>query len=421
MPSQKSSPKTITENHVEVFDPDFKFMYLVPTNLVVHTPPARLNISRLVVCRNYIPGKEGSCVKEENCRFVHADVDYDKLQAQSVHVNYIWRHEDICTYKRLPPGDVLEVVSWNGAQRPDLIPSERILVTRRALSHCEPNGSPLSHCVHFYCNRMCNRGENCNFIHAIYVDPNITRDFKRAPAQPIPRFNVSNRSSRTETSDPSVGWVNHFTPNSPQYGSLHPLKRCIAPTPPQAKTPISLPIPSAMNDQCETYGTKSTTPPDVVKTTLLEGSDSCLQLSGSCAAAGKTGFAALQFSAPEGRGRQHSFSGSFAPPAQAPMAVSHPGGEVGSSSSSSSVGLRPVAKGFDGIAERSRMESSDGFTASPSASTQSANASVGQTPLQPQLSSPYIGPWGTVLSGSASRRSYRHNPYLPVHSKGVEG
>ncbi|KAH9589391.1 hypothetical protein LSM04_007978 [Trypanosoma melophagium] len=372
-----SSPKTVTASHLEVFDPGFKFMYLVPSHLVVHTPPARLNISRLVVCRNYTPGKEHSCVKEENCRFVHANVDYDKLQAQSVHVNYIWRHEDICTYKRLPAGDVLEVVSCNGRKRTDLIPSERILLTRRAFSHQDPNGSPLSHCVHFYCNRMCNRGENCNFIHAIYVDPTITRDFQRAPAQPIQRFNVNNRSSRTETSDSPISWENHFTPSSPHHGSLHPMRRSLPPTPSQPTVPVTLPMPTVLSEWCEAYDAKSASAPDGAKTTPLDGSDSCLQSSGV--------------------------------------------GRAGSSTSSIS---RPGPKGLEGLpAALPHPESPGGITASPSASTLGANLSVSQTPQQHHLSSLCIGTWGMPFAAAAAagRRSYRHNPYLPVHSSGVEG
>ncbi|KAH8611430.1 hypothetical protein ERJ75_000932700 [Trypanosoma vivax] len=96
---------------VKVFDPNFKCIYLVPVDCVVHVPPARLNISRLVVCRNYAPGATSSCSKDESCRFVHADVDYSTLESFSIHVNYVWRNESLCTYERLPPGDVLDVLT----------------------------------------------------------------------------------------------------------------------------------------------------------------------------------------------------------------------------------------------------------------------------------------------------------------------
>ncbi|KEG08557.1 hypothetical protein DQ04_06921030 [Trypanosoma grayi] len=169
-------------NMIEVFDPNFKYMYMVPSHLVVHTPPtpARLGVSRLVACRNYVPGNEGSCTKEERCRFVHADVDFETLEAQPVHANYIWRHEDLCTYSRLPPGCELDVLLPNNRQPAERIPSERILVTQGALPPSKGKARPLSHCAHYYFNHLCIRGESCSFIHAVCVDPSISGDFKRA-------------------------------------------------------------------------------------------------------------------------------------------------------------------------------------------------------------------------------------------------
>jgi hypothetical protein len=178
----------------EVFDPDFKFIYDVPSSAVVHLPPARLNITRLVLCRNYRPYDAQSCAMGGNCKFVHADCDYTKLEAHPIHVNYIWRHESLCTYPRLPAGEKLKVAQMDGQVVE--MPSERILVTKgsqaymiRLQSLRSGLASPaelkhtaaLSHCAHYHLNRMCNRGERCNFIHAVHVDPNVQGDFKRAP------------------------------------------------------------------------------------------------------------------------------------------------------------------------------------------------------------------------------------------------
>lgn len=167
---------------VEVFDPEFKFVKEVPAALVVHLPPTRLNITRLVFCRNYKCGEPMSCSMGDGCKFVHADVDPESLEAHPIHVKYAWRHEDLCTYKRLPAGSVLRVTAPNNRPPVEEIPTERILVTQGSLNHAESAG-PLSHCAHYYFNRMCNRGEQCNFVHAVYVDENVVGDFKRAPAR----------------------------------------------------------------------------------------------------------------------------------------------------------------------------------------------------------------------------------------------
>ncbi|ESL06137.1 hypothetical protein TRSC58_06194 [Trypanosoma rangeli SC58] len=207
MPSKQSASNKTGGDFLDVFDCDFKTLYLMPSHLVVHTPPARLNISRLVRCRSYKPDEWGSCSKEENCRFVHANVDYSTLESKPIHVNYIWRDEGHCIYERLPPGDVLEVYSRNKNKKPDLIPSERILVTRRALLYRKDTTRSLSHCVHYYCDRICNRGKNCDFIHAVYVDPNVASDFKRPPARMMSRFYASADPLKMDTLDGQAPWT----------------------------------------------------------------------------------------------------------------------------------------------------------------------------------------------------------------------
>ncbi|KPA78622.1 hypothetical protein ABB37_06222 [Leptomonas pyrrhocoris] len=233
-PQQPQPPQQLpaTESDItEVFDPDFKYIYNVSTNAVVHLPPARLNITRLVLCRNYRPCDPRSCAMGGNCKFVHADCDYAKLEAHPIHVNYIWRHESLCTYPRLPPGEKLTVWAPNNKQPATLIPSERILVTkgsqaymiclqsvRSGLASPEEleHTAPLSHCAHYYFNRMCNRGERCNFIHAVHVDPNVQGDFKRAPGRgqhhptpPSDKAGDSNARSGRERNTRSGGYHHH--------------------------------------------------------------------------------------------------------------------------------------------------------------------------------------------------------------------
>jgi hypothetical protein len=176
MGSHKSSRK-----NVDVFDPHFKFVKEVPSCLVRHLPPARLNITRLVFCRNYVPGEEGSCSMADGCKFVHADVDPESLESHPIHVKYAWRHEDLCTYARLPAGEVLRVTAPNNRPPVEEIPSERVLVTRGGLRYRNPD-AVHHHCMHYHQHRMCNRGERCNFIHVVHVDAKVVGDFKRAAA-----------------------------------------------------------------------------------------------------------------------------------------------------------------------------------------------------------------------------------------------
>ncbi|PWU87218.1 hypothetical protein C4B63_97g13 [Trypanosoma cruzi] len=180
MPSKGSAANTTTGSQLEVFDSSFKCLYTVPSHLVVHTPPARFNISRFVICRNYRCGEADSCTMGENCKFVHADVDYSTLEGQPIHVNYIWRDEKLCIYERLPPGDVLEVLLPNCKHPAVMISSEYVLATRGARSFSKGRSQTLSHCAHYYFNYLCSRGEDCSFIHAIYVDPTISEVCKRA-------------------------------------------------------------------------------------------------------------------------------------------------------------------------------------------------------------------------------------------------
>eukprot|EP00796_Vickermania_ingenoplastis_P001808 gene1808-1096_t len=89
---------------VTVFDPEFKVQWTVPTDAVVHYPPARMNITRLVQCRNYRMREPNSCAMGLKCKFVHIDIDCSKLPSTPVHINYVWRSERECLYRRLPPG-----------------------------------------------------------------------------------------------------------------------------------------------------------------------------------------------------------------------------------------------------------------------------------------------------------------------------
>ncbi|KEG07994.1 zinc finger protein family memeber [Trypanosoma grayi] len=191
----------------EVFDAEFKCLYEVPSHLVVHTPSARLNITRLVFCRNYKTGEPDSCKMGDNCKFVHADVDIKMLEAFPIHVNYIWRHEDLCTYKRLPPGETVEVLCSDMCTIESL-PSERILVTRGALARHDI-AEPLIRCRYYDANQTCFSGECCNFIHVMFVDPNVQGYFKRAP-----KAHVETRAIATSSSLQHQNYSNNSNNNN---------------------------------------------------------------------------------------------------------------------------------------------------------------------------------------------------------------
>lgn len=177
----------------EVFDADFKYLYKVPSHLVVHTPSARLNITRLVFCRNYRSHEPGSCKMGDGCKFVHADVDIWTLRAFSIHVNYIWSHEDLCTYDRLLPGELVEVLS-SDASTVKLIPSERIIITCGALARHE-TAEPLIRCKYFELNQTCFAGDRCNYIHVMCVDPNVRKVFKRVSRTHVETNNIGTSTS----------------------------------------------------------------------------------------------------------------------------------------------------------------------------------------------------------------------------------
>lgn len=166
-------------SYVEMYDPDFHHVISVAPEKILHTPHPSLGVSRLVLCRNFVAGSPvSSCTKGDTCKFVHADILGAKKHP--IHVNYAWRSWDLVTYPRLPAGETLVVFAPNERPPADDVPSEQVLITRGSLMRKEHTG-PLSHCAHYYFNRMCNRGERCNFIHAVIVDPNAT-DLQRAPA-----------------------------------------------------------------------------------------------------------------------------------------------------------------------------------------------------------------------------------------------
>ena len=180
MAFRNQNVSNIDEELLSVHDPEFKTLMTIPRSAVHHLPPAHLEISRLVLCRKYdAKYPEDSCPKGTACKFVHADVNSSEVVTQSIHVNYAWRSLEEVVYNRLPPGEAIEVTAPNKRPPTQYLPTEIVLATKGALNRHSARG-PLSHCAHYYFNRMCNRGDRCNFIHTVHLDPNAA-PFQRAP------------------------------------------------------------------------------------------------------------------------------------------------------------------------------------------------------------------------------------------------
>lgn len=207
---------------LSVHDPDFENLVTIPLSHVHHLPPAHLEISRLVLCRRY-NANEGaeSCPMGDSCKFVHADLASQNVHSKSIHVNYAWRSLEDVKFDRLPAGDMLEVMAPNNRAPVQLLPSEYVLVTKGATTRHEHQGT-LSYCAHYFFNRMCNRGDRCNFIHAALVDPTAT-EFQRAP----PRSGGGLVSSSRQTSN--SGFCTHAARPSRKASTESPLPRQATP------------------------------------------------------------------------------------------------------------------------------------------------------------------------------------------------
>ena len=159
----------------QVFTPGFTSVLDIPLSAIRHLPAASLNVTRLVLCSKFDPAQpKGSCPMGGRCRFVHADVV--PPAQRDLHVNYAWRSVADVTYERFPAGNCFHVAAPNSRQAVDTMDSSLVLKTKALAMR-----RPLSHCAHYYFNRTCNLGAECQFIHAVFVDPTATMH-QRAPA-----------------------------------------------------------------------------------------------------------------------------------------------------------------------------------------------------------------------------------------------
>jgi len=208
----------MSNNSVAVYAPGFKFVLHIPSEKVHHMPPTALNVTRLVLCANYdARHAQTSCPMGNRCKFVHADVV--RVDKHAIHVNYAWRSLTEVTYERFPTGQILQVAPPNSKVPSDVMDADMALKTRALTS----KRRPLSHCAHYYFNRTCNLGAECQFIHAIFIDPT-AKDHQRAP---VPsqlgegrelQLSKKQRESRQRV---ALGSVSHL-PSREQHGSPMP-------------------------------------------------------------------------------------------------------------------------------------------------------------------------------------------------------
>ena len=188
LPAQSKNPRDAARNRPaqqqaagavqQVYAPGYRALLEVPAAAVRHLPDPGLNVTRLVLCSNYdaaAADPEGSCPMGSRCKFVHADTRGAREKG-GVHVNYAWRSAEEVTYERFRAGKVFQVAPPNGKTATDVMDSQMALKTK-ALG---AKRRPLSHCAHYYFNRACNLGADCQFIHAVFIDPE-ARKYQRAP------------------------------------------------------------------------------------------------------------------------------------------------------------------------------------------------------------------------------------------------
>lgn len=191
---------------IEVYAPDTKTLYSVPLHNVFHqgSPSDK---GRFLVCRTYSnaieagvsPSEVTACAMGNHCRFVHIDVPLSQLKGDVIHVHYVYRSEECCSYESLSkamirehadvPKNVIEdfgilVYGPNNREPVERIRAARLLLTggSRYAFECATNPKRLPggqivdqprvcHCAHYYFTQTCNRGSNCSFIHVISTDP----------------------------------------------------------------------------------------------------------------------------------------------------------------------------------------------------------------------------------------------------------
>ena len=173
-----SNTAAVGNTFQQVYAPGYAALLEVPAAAVHHLPDPGLHVTRLVLCSNYdaaAADPAATCGMGARCKCVHADTRGARERG-GVHVNYAWRTAEDVTYERFRPGKVLHVAPPNGKAATDVMDSQLALKTKAL----QAKRRPLSHCAHYYFNRACNLGAECQFVHAVFIDPS-ARKYQRAP------------------------------------------------------------------------------------------------------------------------------------------------------------------------------------------------------------------------------------------------
>jgi hypothetical protein len=177
-----SHPNPAGSGTIEVYGFNNVALYTIPREDIISMPslddPSNSQIKNLQLCPNFDAKEEDvaaaassssyspSCVNGAACKFAHARLD--KAQRQEIHVNYAYATLDDVCYESFPlPSQILQVAPPNASVATDEIPSHLVLKTAALQS----SRRVISHCAHYFFNRVCNRGPECYFIHAISLMP----------------------------------------------------------------------------------------------------------------------------------------------------------------------------------------------------------------------------------------------------------
>ena len=121
MPNNKLNT-VFGRSSVDLYSFDFSCTYIVPREAIVHVPAQRLNITRLVACKNFSTAVAESngvrmndeqwsyeaCKMGSRCKFVHVSQPLSNFPRQALHAHYIWRSLEDVTYERLWVGPEAE-------------------------------------------------------------------------------------------------------------------------------------------------------------------------------------------------------------------------------------------------------------------------------------------------------------------------
>ncbi len=157
LPSQRTALPVYSKSLSEVI--------IVPSERVHHAPPVnRSQDNFAVLCDDFDPDLPLSCSAGNTCKYVHADIH--DLKRSCVHVNYAWPSLAHVTYERYSANRTLHVTSPNARCVVDTMHASFALKTRGL-----ETSNKLTHCAHYYYNRVCHLGPECQFIHAVFIDP----------------------------------------------------------------------------------------------------------------------------------------------------------------------------------------------------------------------------------------------------------